>query len=163
MESATRLIKAEIRATPNSAPHPSIARISFAVQERRAPLISLTRLSSTSGNSPRSSAGCSTNASKNSCCPIQEPNHLERQICRQPCPALSVACSNSARRPVKRRWSDLSYQTIQTRPAGGASPAQGSWTCLLYAMRMSSNVFKFGHPQSGRHRLADRYFGYIPC
>jgi len=161
MESATRLIRVETRAAPNSAPQPSTARMSFAVQERSASLISLTRLSSISGRSPRSSAGCSTNASKNSCCPIQEPNHLDRDTCRQPWPALSVACSNSARRPVKRRWSDLSYQTIQTRPAGGASTAQGSRTCLLYAVRMSSNVFKFRHPQGGRHRLTDRYFGHI--
>ena len=161
MESATRLIKVETRAIPNSAPQPSKASMSFAVQESRASLSSFTRLFSISGRRPRSSAGCSTSAPKNSCCPIQEPNQPARESCRQPCPALSVACSNSASRPVKRRWSGLSYQTIQTRPAGGASSAQGSRTCLVYAARMSSNVFKFRHPQSGRHRLANGYFGHI--
>ena len=161
MKSATRLIKVETRAIPNSAPHPSIARTSLVVQEFKVCLSSSIRLPSISGRSPLSSAGCSTNASKNSCRWIQVPNHFERESCLQPCPALSVACSNSASRPVKRLCSDLSYQTIQTRPAGGVSSAQGSWTCLLYAAWMCSNMLKFRYPQSTRHRLASGYFSHI--
>ena len=161
MKSATRLIKVETRAIPNSAPHPSMARTSLVLQELKVCVSVSIRLPSISGRSPLSSAGCSTNASKNSCPLIQAPNHFEIEICLQPCPALSVACSNSASRPVKRLCSDLSYQTIQTRPTGGVSGAQGSWTCLLYMARMSSNVFKFRHPQSTRHRLANGYFSHI--
>ena len=156
-----RLIKVETRAIPNSAPHPSMTRTSLVVQALKVCVTSSIRLPSISGRSPLSSAGCSTNGSKNSCRSIQVPNHFERESCLQPCPAFRVASSNSASRPVKRLCSDLSYQTIQTRPAGGVSAAQGSWTCLVYAARMSSNVFKFRHPQSARHRLANGYFNHI--
>ena len=161
MKSATRLIKVDTRTIPNNAPHPSMARTSLAVQERKVCVSSSTRLPSISGRSPLSSAGCSTNGSKNSCRWIQVPNHFESECCLQPCPALSVACSNSASRPVNRRCRDLSYQTIQTRPAGGVSAAQGSWTCLLYAARIPSNVFKIRHPQTTCHRLANGNFSHI--
>ena len=146
MESATRLTKLEIRAIPKSAPHPSMARTSLLVQEPKVFISSRTRLSSISGSKPLSSSGCSTNGSKNSCREIQIPNHFEREKWLQPCPALSVACSNSASRPVNRLCSDLSYQTTHTRPIGGVSSAHGNWTCLLYATSISSNVFKFRHP-----------------
>ena len=161
MKSATRLTKVDTRATPNSEPHPSMARTWLDVQEFKLVLSASTRQASISGRSPLSSSGCSTNGSKNSCCAIQVPNHLERDSCSQSCPALIVACSNSASRPVNRRCSDLSYQTIQTRPAGGVSASHGNWTCLVYAPRISSNALKFWHPQGSRHRLANGYLSHI--
>ena len=160
MKSATRLIKVETRAIPNSAPHPSIARTSLTVQELRVCFSCLLDCLLFREEAPEFRWLFDQCVEEFMALdPGSEPLR-ERK--------LSPVVSSLERRVLelrksasKRLCSDLSYQTTQTRPAGGVSDGQGSWTCLMYAVRMTSNVFKFRHPQSTRHRLANGYFNHI--